>query len=451
MTTPENDPDTTAPPAGDGDSPVLYLILLAVLVIPAGYGHLAVVVMGPQLQGHFDISSLQQGMLLTAAVAGALPALLVVGPMSDRWGAQKTIRVGLLGMGMAFMLCGLTTSVILFAIGLGLMGFFFTDLAVSIPAYLVRLYPDHQRRALAVVFTVFNLPQIFLPSILDRLMTAFPDNFSLVFHLPYLGIGIVLVVGQLLFAGAPADPKHGPAVKLREGLKQLMHPTLLIVVLLCALHAGGDNTFHYWFPTYYKTQFSPPLPLRPGDVVALVAVAYSIVRSLMVLLPEGRGQRALLVLPGLIGGSLLATLIWLNRPLLLAIGYPISAFIWCAHYPAALSEASSRAKKYFASFLAVNTLAMQVATAVVVLSTGALLNVFSMADTARALGFRGFLRWIPDRRAGVMLSPLCLILFGLVALITGIGKHTNRDNPDKPDDEDSDDIPDNPEQEESPS
>lgn len=423
MSAPDPSQDESPPCPDDGNSsPLPYLLLLALLIIPAGYGHLAVVVMGPQLQAHFGISAVEQGMLLAAAVGGALPALFVVGPLSDRWGAQRTIRVGLGGMGIAFALCGLGTHVGIFAAGLALMGFFFTDLVVSVPAYLVRLYPNHQRRALAIVFTVFNVPQVFLPGILDRLMTAFPEHFTFVFHLPYLTIGLLLLLGQLIFAGAPEDPQHGPAVSLRDGFRQLTRPALLLVVLLSALHAGGDNAFHYWFPTYYKLRFGPGLPLRPGDVIALVALGYVVVRSIIVLLPEGRGQRFLLVAPGIVGGAVLLSLVLLDRPLLLGIGYPIAAFIWGAEYPPVMSEASSRARRYFASFLAVNTLGMQLATAVVVLCTGGLLSSFQLTELAGLAGFDLLPEWLPDQRAAMLLAPTCLIFFGLVAFFTHLGK-----------------------------
>ena len=400
-----------------------YLLLLAGLIIPAGYGHLAVVVMGPALQPHFGITAMQQGMLLAAAVAGAVPALFIIGPISDRWGARRIIRVGLGGMGLAFAICGLTTRAGIFAMGLGLMGFFFTALAVSIPAYLVRLYPEHQRRALAIIFTVFNVPQVFLPGILDRLMTAYPQHFSLVFHLPYVGIGVLLLAGQFVFAGAPPDPGQGPAVSLREGLRQLTRPVLLLVVLLTALHCAGDSGFHYWFPTYYRLRFGPHPPVRPGDVIAMVALAYVIVRSLMVFLPEGRGQRILLVAPGLLGGGLLVTLVWIDHPLLLAFGYPVCAFIWAAEYPAALSEASARTKRYFASFLAVSMLASQVATALVVMGTGSLVTFFGRINLTGLLGPR-FANWFPDHRAAMILAPLTLLAFGLIALATRLGRNT---------------------------
>ncbi|MDP6438540.1 MAG: hypothetical protein QGH74_02800, partial [Candidatus Brocadiia bacterium] len=214
---------------------------------------------------------------------------------------------------------------------------------------------------------------------------------------------------------------------LREGLRLLGRPTMALILLLSALHCVSDATMGSWFPIYAKERFGEALR-HPGDVMALCGLAYVVSRSMLVFVPEGRGRRMLLVLPGLIGGGILLAAIWMDSPAALFWGYPLAAFVWSSQYPALMGEAARRTPRYVSSMFAVSMILALVATAAVTYGVGYFIKT---ASTTEAMV--GALRWIvgaelrvpwwmPDHRWAITIAPLGFIIFGLVVAVTGLGR-----------------------------
>ena len=162
--------------------------------------------------------------------------------------------------------------------------------------------------------------------------------------------------------------------------------------------------------------------------MALCALAYVVSRSVLVVVPEGRGRRTLLVLPGLIGGGILLAAIWMDSPAALFWGYPLASFAWSADYPALMGEAARRTPRYVASLFAVSMILTQVATAGVAYGVGYFIKTATATE-----GMVSALRWLvgvelsvpwwmPDHRWAITIAPLGFILFGLVAAVAGLGR-----------------------------
>ena len=140
-------------------------------------------------------------------------------------------------------------------------------------------------------------------------------------------------------------------------------------------------------------------------------VAYLITRSLLSLLPEGMGQRAILILSGPIGGSLLLVMLWQGNALSVPLIYTLASLFYAAEFPVLLSEISSRSMAHFAAVMSAGYLVSNPVSFLLMKGTGRLVDTtgdFRVALSVAACGF---------------------ILFGLVAAVGGTGQAPNRLQP----------------------
>ena len=138
-------------------------------------------------------------------------------------------------------------------------------------------------------------------------------------------------------------------------------------------------------------------------------MAYLITRSLLSLLPEGMGQRAILTLAGPIGGSLLLVMLWQGNAVPLI--YTLASLFYAAEFPVLLSEISSRSMAHFASVMSGGYLVSNAVSFLLMKGTGRL------ADTTG------------DFRVALSVAACGFILFGLVAAVAGLGKRPRAGKP----------------------
>jgi len=331
----------------------------------------------------------------------------------------------LLGVGAAYVLCATGTRLGVFAGGVLAAGFFNSAVSVCFPTYMAHTYPNSHRRMFSLSLTVMAIPWLIVPFLVGRLVRSFPQQFTLVLHVPFLVAGLAVLTGALVFRNAPLDRSASEGIQGQRpswgaGLRLLSRPAIVLIVALAVLHGAGDGVFATWFPVYATRQFGNALK-HPGDVLALCGLAFVTSRLVLSLLPERLGQRALLIAPGLLGGSILLACLWANQPRIMFWGYPLAAFAWSWEYPTLLSEASSRAPRHFASVLAISIMATQLVSALLMVAIGVLLK--SM-DTASALAPW----WQRDLRVPLTAFPLAFMFFGLLAAVSGLGRHSTAEH-----------------------
>ena len=108
-----------------------YVVLLFLLVFLCSYGGSALPVLSKRLPEHFGLTEAGLGLLMACAFAGALMSLLVAGPLSDRWGARRMLRLALVGVGIGFLVCAAGVRLPVFVVGLMITGFSVSAVAVA--------------------------------------------------------------------------------------------------------------------------------------------------------------------------------------------------------------------------------------------------------------------------------------------------------------------------------
>lgn len=402
-------PEAGVAPNGQPGKSRPLALAVGLLVLSTLPGWMATVpVFAPELQRLFGLTDRMLGTLLSCTSAGGLIAFPFILSGVHLLGTRRVVQAALAGVGIAFVVCGLTHGIVALEILLVVAGMFATVLAVTTLSLLVGLFPEWKRRMLALTLAVFPLPSIVFPPLAQHLVTQSMagrlGGFLVVFHAPYIIVGAVLVLGALALSvssvrAMPIGIAEGRPVQWR---KVLSWSTVLIVVL-AGLHGGPDTTLAAWIPRFMTGRFSV-LPITPGMVLAIYSLAYVIARSLQALLGEGVGQRLFLTLTGPIGGALMLAAIWRGNALDVALLYPLSGFLWCLEYPTLLSEVETISAEQFSTIMA----------------------VANLAQIVTAFGLLNFIGWLADTTGSLQTAASVpvfgFISFGLLAAVTGLGR-----------------------------
>ncbi len=383
--------------------------LTLLLAMAATYAFVAFPVFAHRTRQHFGLTESYLGFLLSSGAIGSLLSLLLVGPATERLGARRMLQLCLFGTGVAFVVAGIGRSLYVFQAGLVLAGFFGAAKAVSVPTFLICLYPDLRRRMVTVSLISLAIPGISFPVLGQWLLARVAEDglpFAAVLHGPFLVTGIILVVGQFLlgFSGKTVEERAAQAGDRPEfRLRDVLTAPALLIILCATLHAGADNAVYGWLPTFLESEWEV-LPIGTGVMLGLYSLAYAVSRMILAALPEGRGQRAFLVAPGPIGGALLIVALWFAGPLAIALIYPLAAFMISVEYPALLAEIRESTPARFSAIYGASIWTTSVMT---------ILNVNLIGQLGQRTG---------DLRVGLTIAALGFIAFGAIALLTGMGR-----------------------------
>ncbi len=374
----------------------------------AAYAFVSLPVFAHALQGYFGIGEGRLGFLLSSGAIGSLFSLLLVGPATDRLGPRRMLRLCLAGTGLAFIVAGAVRNLIGFQAGLALAGFFGAAQAVSLPTFLICLYPTYRRRMLTIGLISLAVPGIIFPIVAERLlMAAHAGVLSLAtaLHVPFLIGGAILVVGQfaLSLARRAGEEAEANGERPRFTLRSVLSVPALLIIFMATLHAGSDNAIYGWLPKFLESTWKT-LPIGTGLMLGLYSAGYAISRLGLASLPEGWGQRLFLVLPGPIGGLLLITAIWLGGPLEVALAYPLAALFISLEYPTLLAEIRETSPARFSAIYGASIWTTSLMT---------ILNVNLIGQIGERTG---------DLRVGLTMAALGFIAFGAIAFFTGLGR-----------------------------
>lgn len=343
---------------------VIYAFVVSVVAVAAGYQGVLPVFRSHLMQ-YLSIGDDRFGLLFSIGSLTGLTSVLTGGHLVDRWGPRRVIRICLVGVGCAMLAiaaAGARYGVFVFAAGLS--GLFSAPLFIAINAYLAKLFPRHRRRAISLNLASTSMGGMMFPLVAEGLLRlARLSNgiaFRQVLHPPFLLFGAILFAAAGIYrrpAGNRARPvTHGRKRRpLRHGRDPLPRPRALLLAFLIASHGVADGTLHLWMPRFLESGSFAQAAVPPGIVLSGYSLAYLLARFLLASLPDRMGRRALVVVPGLAGGTLLIAGIASRSFLLTAGGYVLGAFCWSVEYPAMVAMLMREAKQKFGVSMAVSS------------------------------------------------------------------------------------------------
>lgn len=386
----------------------IFLTAVSVLLaMSAVYAFVAFPVYGHRAQQYFEISEARLGFVLSSLLIGSLFSLLLVGPATDRFGPRRMLQGTLAGVGLAYLLCGFGRSLWALQLGLALSGFFGAAKAVSLPTFLICLYPALRRRMVTISLVSLAIPGVVFPLVAQWLLESVEAgamDFATALHGPFIVLAVALLAGQFLlgFSGDAGEEIVDDEDRQQFRLREVLTAPALVVIACAALHSGADNALYSWLPKFMESSFAT-LPIGTGLMLGLYSAAYAVARVSLAALPEHVGQRIFLALPGPIGGGAMIAALWLGGPLAISLVYVLMGLLVATEYPALLAEIREGSA---ARFSAVYGASIWVG------------NLLAIVNT-NAIGFIG--QRTGDLRIGLTLGAVGFIVFGLIAWVTKMG------------------------------
>ncbi len=329
----------------------LLVILGALVSYPSG----VLPIFRDSLQSHFRIDISRLGLLLSAGMIPGSLAALAAGVLVDRRGPGPVLRVCLAGVGAGMLLAGTASGWGLMALASVVMALFSSPLRVALQTYLVGLFPDNRRRALSIDMAVCGsfgiLTPLWAEGLLRLTKASSGVTFAQVLHLPFLGLGLLLLAGAVVCRAKPPEAAELHTAPERGGLASLA-PGSALLLLMAVLHATADNASCLWLPRILDSASYPVRPLAPGVVMAVFCLGYAVSRAGLAVLPEEAGRRWMLVAPGLLGGSAFLAGLLSRSQVGVSAGYIAGGFLWSLEYPAILAALAARQPRGFGTALA---------------------------------------------------------------------------------------------------
>jgi len=330
-----------------------------------------------QLLHYLSINDQRFGLMFSLPQWLSIVPLLMVGWIVARWGSRRLLTSSLLltGMGMASLaFCGASWLGLAAALFMSTIGFVLLDVSGS--TFLVQLYPEQKRRILSLGMAARSGTETLTPVLAEGLMllvAASPAiSFAMVMHAPFTLLALAFIAGGILLRAPGASHREQAAWRWRDLLISRRSVGLLVLTML---HGAADATLFTWMSRFLGSDAFTEHPLRPGFVISGFSVAYIVSRLLLARLPEGWGRRALLVFPGLLGGSVLILAILSRNYLLTAAGYVVGGFLWSVEYPTMLGRIAEQEGERFGTAMALISVVTAVGFASALLLSGWFIQV----------------------------------------------------------------------------
>lgn len=341
---------------------VLYAATITCVAVLAGYKGV-LPVFRSHLKDYLDIGDAGFGLLFSVGYLPGLVSVLLGGQLIDYWGPRRVIRICLTGVGSAMLVVAVGGQRFwAFLLATAISGSFNGPLFIAISAYLGKLFPRNQRQVISLNLASTSVGGMMFPLVAEGLLALAASGdtvgFAHVLHLPFLLVGALLLALSFVYrrpavaSGARAMPGENGRRWSRRDL--LLPRRAFLLAVLIALHGVSDTTLHAWMARFLESASFAAQLIKPGVVLSGFALSYLIARVCLALLPDRVARRALVVVPGLLGGGILIAGILSRSYLFTAGGYVLGALCWSCEYPAIVSTLMRHDRRRFGAALAMS-------------------------------------------------------------------------------------------------
>ena len=305
------------------------------------------------------------GLQSSGLVPGAIGAL-VAGMLIHRTAPRLVVRLALLGVALGLAMGAWSgASYLHLAAAIVVTATFGQALGIGVQAYAVNLFPHNRRRVLSAVLVATSIAGVvyalWAEWLLDWQKSDPAVSFGAILHWPFAMMAVVMAASSFLYRPTKGlGPRRPPQTDTRGA--ESGRKGIWLLIGLFALHGTVDTAAAIWmsrvldspsFAGYPNFPRFAGFAVKPGVVISGFSLAYLTSRSLLAMLPERTGRRALFFLPGLCGGAIFLAGLLSRDYMLTAGGYVLGAFCWSSELPTFAAELSRRAGSHFALYLSI--------------------------------------------------------------------------------------------------
>ena len=220
----------------------------------------------PLLKTKFEADGLNAGILASILPIGILTGSLIFGPIVDRYGYKSLLILSVLISALALEGLAFTQSLPLLYICIFLIGFGGGSINGGTSALVSDISTENKGASLSILGVFFGIGALGMPLLLG----ALSKNFLYTTILAAVGFFMLLPVIYFLFIAFPA-PKQAQGFPLKEGVKLLKEPALLLTGFFLFFQSGVESLVNNWTTSFLQDK------VRTTHEDALYALSFYLV------------------------------------------------------------------------------------------------------------------------------------------------------------------------------
>ncbi|HET9746981.1 MAG TPA: MFS transporter [Chitinophagaceae bacterium] len=205
----------------------------------------------PSVVSKFQLSKIASGRLAFILAISIIAGSLVFGPVADRYGYKLMFIITTLLMTIAFEGLAFANSIILLQLSIFLLGFSGGVINGATNAVVSDISEENKGANLSLLGAFFGIGALGMPLVLGLLSKRF--------EYPYIisSVGVLLLLATAYFATIRFPlPKHHQGFPVKEGIKLLKHPTLLLTSFFLFFQSGAESLINNWTTTFFQNDLN---------------------------------------------------------------------------------------------------------------------------------------------------------------------------------------------------
>ena len=201
----------------------------------------------PSLAAKFRLTEIATGKLVSIPPIGIIAGSLVFGPVADRYGYKMMFIITTLLMIIAFEGLAFAESFFLLQGSIFLLGFSGGVINGATNAVVSDISEEHKGANLSLLGAFFGIGALGMPLLLGVLSERF--------EYPYIisSVGFLLLLAAVYFITIRFPlPKHHQGFPVKEGIKLLGQPALLLTSLFLFFQSGAESLINNWTTTFFQ-------------------------------------------------------------------------------------------------------------------------------------------------------------------------------------------------------
>ncbi len=201
----------------------------------------------PSLAEKFRMDKISSGKLVSILPIGIIAGSLVFGPIADRNGYKMLFIITTLLMILAFEGLAFADSFLLLQASIFVLGFGGGIINGSTNAVVADISSEDKGANLSLLGVFFGIGALGMP----LLLSIMSKRFEYPYILSSVGMFMLLAVIYFITIKFPI-PKHAQGFPLKEGIKLLNQPALLLTSFFLFFQSGAESLINNWTTTFFQ-------------------------------------------------------------------------------------------------------------------------------------------------------------------------------------------------------
>jgi MFS transporter, FHS family, glucose/mannose:H+ symporter len=203
----------------------------------------------PSLTAKFQLDEISTGKLVSILPIGIIIGSLVFGPVADRYGYKMLLIFTTLLVVFAFEGLAFADSLFLLQSSIFVIGFGGGIVNGATNAVVADISSEDKGANLSLLGAFFGIGALGMPLLLGILS----NRFDYTAILSSVGFFMLLAVIYFIFIKFPV-PKHAQGFPVKEGIKLLKEPALLLTSFFLFFQSGAEALVNNWTTTFLQTE-----------------------------------------------------------------------------------------------------------------------------------------------------------------------------------------------------